>query len=707
MDKGYDKDRIEKLRLVPQSCSYDYSELKYHFFKSLKDRNRDKAYALRVGEAIYDIFDNTAPYIGSDELIVGRMAGREFTKDEQEEYKLLEEYAIQVTPAMRGQASHMTIDYDLLLNKGIEGIVADIAKKRERLDLTLPGDIEKDNFYMACIRSLEGVMRFAERYAEEACAQAKSCGCEKRRQELLLIAKNLRKAPRYPASSFYEAIQAAHFITFCISARPFVPGSHLYQLGRPDRYLWQFYKHDVENGIITPYFAQTLIDCYAILLETRIPSGLASGYMVGGREKDGRVVSNDLTRMGMEAVRHVRLIYPGVGLCWCRDTPEEDLRLACEILGEGHSHPAIFNDDVISKGLEFHGLPKDESHDYIHSTCVEITPIASSNVWVASPYMNLVQKLLEVMEKDYPSLEMLLDAYFAHVESGIVENLINETRLRADRARYMMDPLLSCFVNDCLEKGVDIEQGGARYNWIMPSFVGLSNVADALCVLEKLVYGSGELPMDTLRAALKNDYDGYEIVRQRILNAVPKYGNDNDEADKYVISLTQWLTDIMSKYQKRKENYLVPSLFCWIMHDQFGQKTGASPDGRKAGFPLGDGSGPAQGRELRGPTAAVLSSTKWDHHKFIGGVAVNMKFSKKMFNEASVEKLIAIIKTYLDRGGFELQVNVVDRETLLKAKENPDAYRDVIVRVGGYSDYFVKLSPTMQEEVLARTEYQI
>ena len=707
MDKGYDRDRIERLRLEPSRCSYDYSELRYHFYKSLKERDRNKAYALRIGDAVYDVFDNTTPFIGEDELIVGRIAGREFTADEREEFNLLEEYAISVTPAMRGQGSHMTIDYDLLLNKGVEGIIADIGIKREMLDLTLPDDIEKDNFYLACIRSLEGVIRFAERYAEEACALAESCGSKKRKLELLIIAKNLRNAPRYPAAGFYEAIQAAHFITFCISARPFTPGSHLYQLGRPDRYLWPFYKNDMENGRITRDFALTLMDCYAILLETRIPSGLASGYMVGGRDKTGRVVSNDLTRMGMETVRHVRLVYPGVGLCWCRDTPEEDLRLACEILGEGHSHPAIFNDDVISKGLEFHGLTKAESHDYIHSTCVEITPIASSNVWVASPYMNLVQKLLDVMEKDFSSLEELLEAYFAHVENGIVENLINETRLRVDRARYMMDPLLSCFVNDCLEKGVDIEKGGARYNWIMPSFVGLSNVADALCVLEKLVYGSGELSFEMLRAALDNDFNGYEIIRQRILNAVPKYGNDNDEADKYVLLLTKWLTDTMKKYQKRKENYLVPSLFCWVMHDQFGQKTGASPDGRKAGFPLGDGSGPAQGRELAGPTAAVLSSTKWDHHKFIGGIAVNMKFSKMMFNEASIEKLMAIVKTYMERGGFELQINVVDRDTLVKAKADPDAYRDVIVRIGGYSDYFVKLSSTMQEEVLARTEYQI
>jgi formate C-acetyltransferase len=429
--------------------------------------------------------------------------------------------------------------------------------------------------------------------------------------------------------------------------------------------------------------------------------------MVGGRDKTGALVSNDLTRMLIKAIEQVNLVYPSVGLCCCKDTPEEDMNLATEILGKGHSHPAFFNDEVISKGLRFHGMGADEACDYIHSTCVEITPAASSNVWVASPYTNLTQKLLDVLDRDYNSADEILAAFFGGLEESIRANMINEIRWRVERARYAMDPLLSCFVNDCIEKGRDIEQGGARYNWIMPSFVGLSNVADALLVMEKLIFEKKELSLAELRAALAANFEGYEPLRQRILNAVPKYGNDNDEADKYVIKITGWLTKEMEKYQPRGETYLIPSLFCWIMHDRFGQATGASPDGRKAGFPLGDGSGPAQGREMAGPTAAILSSTKWDHHRFIGGIAVNMKFSKRLFSRESAGKLKALVRTYLDRGGFETQINVVDKDVLVKAKANPDAYRDLVVRIGGYSDYFVKLSPTMQDEVIQRTEFQI
>ena len=710
-ERGYDKQRIEFLRLGAFGCKFDYGEFDYLFLRSLKERGRDRAYALRVGDAVYDMYANAEVFIGERELIVGRIACRDFTESERTEYGLLREYAARTAPAMPGQASHMTIDYDLLLNKGALGIISDIRLKRSRLDLTDPGGIERDNFYASCIRALEGLIRFAERYSEKAEQQASQL--EERGEdaaraaELREISANLRNVPANPASGFYEALQSAHFVTFCLSGKPFMAASHLYQLGRPDRYLLPFYEKDISDGKITPFRAQTLLDCFAILLNTRIPNGLAAGYMVGGSDENGRVVSNDLTRMAMDVIRHIRLIYPGVGYCWRPDSPPEDLRLACEILGEGHSHPAIFNDAVISAGLRRHGLSVAESYNYIHSTCVEITPIASSNVWVASPYMNLAQKLLDALVRDYASMDDLLGAYYELIETGIKENLVNETRGRAERRRYALDPLLSCFVNDCLEIGADIEAGGARYNWIMPSFVGLSNAADSLHVIEKLIFENKELDFATLRAALANDFEGYETLLRKIQNTVVKYGNDDDEADKYVLKLTEWLLKTMEKYQKRRENYLVPSLFCWIMHDRFGLETGASPDGRRAGFPLGDGSGPAQGREITGPTAAILSATKWEHEGFIGGIAVNMKFSKKMFGPGSADKLIALIRTYMGRGGFELQINVVDRETLEKAQNDPDGYKDLVVRVGGYSDYFVKLSPTMQREVLARTEYQL
>ena len=383
------------------------------------------------------------------------------------------------------------------------------------------------------------------------------------------------------------------------------------------------------------------------------------------------------------------------------------METAAAIIGKGHSHPAVFNDEVIQAGLRRLGLPPEEACEYIHSTCVENTPIASSNVWVASPYTNLVQKLLDVLDREYGSMEELFSAYSARLSESIRQNLIAEETSRLERERFHFDPLLSCFVRGCLETGTDIERGGARYNWIMPSFVGLSNAADALCAIETLIFDQKRWTFAELRRMLAANFEGFEAQRQLILRRAEKYGNDADRPDGYVKRLSEWIAAECEKYSRPDGFRLVPSLFCWVMHDLFGQETGASPDGRTAGFPLGDGSGPAQGREEKGPTAAVLSCTKWEHTPFIGGIAMNMKFSKKYFAGDSLGKMISLIRTYLKRGGFELQINVVDRDTLLAAREQPELYRDLVVRIGGYSDYFTKLSPTMQAEVIERTEYAL
>jgi formate C-acetyltransferase len=303
-------------------------------------------------------------------------------------------------------------------------------------------------------------------------------------------------------------------------------------------------------------------------------------------------------------------------------------------------------------------------------------------------------------------MDALTEAFCAKLGERIRSNFEEQNALRIHRAAHSMNPLLSCFVNDCLARGTDIEQGGAKYNWIMPSFVGMGNLVDALYAIRTLVFDRGELTIGEYKAILDKNFEGHEELRRHILSDIPKYGNDNDDIDVLFDGITRFITGECRKYTPVLPNArLVPSVFCWVMHERFGRETGATPDGRQAGFPLGDGSGPCQGREACGPTASILSSTKWSHKEFIGGVAVNLKFSKKMFREQSREALLGLIRTYLARGGFELQINVVDHETLQKARENPENYRDLVVRIGGYSDYFVRLSPNMQAEVIYRTEH--
>ena len=531
---------------------------------------------------------------------------------------------------------------------------------------------------------------------------------DQRKKELLRIAEICKKVPAEPAQSFYEAVQSVHFVTYCLSLNPFRYGHQQFQLGHPDRYLYPYYKNDIQKGIITKEAAQELLDCLGIQINMRVPSGLSSGYMVGGRDEKGDIVANELTEMLMQVVDDIKLVYPSVGLCYTKDTPESFLQKACDILSHGRSHPAIFNDDVITQGLIGYGVPEKEAHSYIHSTCVEITPVSSSNVWVASPYTNMAQLLLDTMTREYDSLEAHISALLEKLDNSIKNNYLEQNRLRKQRAEHSMNPLLSCFVNDCLSLGIDIERGGARYNWIMPSFVGMANLVDSIYVLKKIVYENKEYTVCELKEILDNNFEGNEALRQRLLTALPKYGNDIDEIDKY---FGMFISHIISECKKYMGEFtsgkLIPSVFCWVMHERFGRKTGATPDGRLAGFPLGDGSGPCQGREANGPTASILSSTKWEHHELIGGVAVNMKFSKSTLGKDSLNIMQGLIKAYMLRGGFEFQINVTDKELLEKARQKPEEYRDLVVRIGGYSDYFTRLSPEMQQEVILRTEHRI
>ncbi len=241
----------------------------------------------------------------------------------------------------------------------------------------------------------------------------------------------------------------------------------------------------------------------------------------------------------------------------------------------------------------------------------------------------------------------------------------------------------------------------------MPSFVGVANLADAFEVIRTFIFEKKSLTFERMAEILRADFVGYEAERQTWLNHSAKYGNDIDRVDGLVEQISEKIVSFCQGYTNCRGGHLVPSLFCWIMHEQLGTKTMATPDGRKKGFPFGDGSGPAQGREVSGPTASILSSTKWNHVPFVGGIAVNMKFSKKLFQEESIDQLLALFRVFLQRGGFELQINCVDQETLRKAQEHPEQYADLVVRIGGYSDYFVKLSKEMQAEVMLRTGHML
>lgn len=699
--------RIARLRAHALTCQTASPEWRYLLLKGFLESGREELSSqVRHGMAKRYQLSRVRPVIDEDELIVGKRCSRPLSEEEAQEYRLLEAYALPAQPRLEGQASHMAVDYEKLLRLGCEGLAEDIRQRMRLLDESEPRQMEQFDFYRSCLCALEGLVAFSESYAREAERQAETAAPQ-RREELLEIARVCRAVPRHPASSFREALQACHLLSVAMVG--------LYQLGRPDRYLYAYYLRDRRAGRMSDEQAQELIDCLCVLYNEYIDRGLAVGLMVGGRDAHGRDASNELTALFLKSIPHTGMIYPGIGLCVNEDTPPELLSLSCEILGQGHSHPALFNDDVIIRGLTRYGLPYSEACEYIHSTCVEITPCCSSACWVASPYVNLPQLLLDTLgicpegsqPRAFPSFDALTQAFREALQRHVRQAVIEQNRMQAERTHFDADPLVSCFVNDCIARGVDIERGGARYNWIMPSFVGMANLADALFTLKKLVFEERSLTMEQLAQALEDNFQGHELLHGRILNRLVKYGNDDDEVDGLVCELVTWLTASLEGFHSFRGGRFIPSMFCWIMHDEFGSQTMATPDGRVAGFTLGDGSGPAQGRERRGPTASVLSATKWAHDPFIGGIAVNMKFGKQLFREGSISKLESLVRAFMKRGGFELQVNVVDRDTLLKAQKNPELYQDLVVRIGGYSDYFTRLTPAKQQEVIERTEHAL
>ena len=671
-------------------------------------------FIIRRGRACGDVLRELTPIIDPGELIVGKYHPRELTAEERQELQNWNKYAARAVPYAGGQRSHMAVDYNKLLNLGIRGVKEEIENYISRLSLDDPVDLEKDAFYRSCTIALDGVINYSNRYADHAEELCRKEEDEFRQLELRDIARICRDVPENPASTFREALQSLHFLTFCLCAGQRMS---LFQLGRPDRYLWPFYQRDLAEGRITPDEAQELLDCLCILFNEYTPRALAVGFMVGGRDAHGNDVSNDLTRMFLDTIGHTRMSYPGIGLCWHRDMPSDLMEKSAELMAQGLTHPAIFNDEVITKGMMDAGLPPAEACLYIHSTCVELSPIASANVKVASPYINLIQALHDVLRvgtagspengdpPGFSSIEELKNAIRSRLATMFQHGIRAENMNFISRRYHGGYPLNSCFVNDCLRRGKDIDHGGARYNWVEPNFVGLANLADALAAIRKFVFQEKSATLSELVGAIRENFDGQEGLRQMLLNRSPKYGNDNDEVDALADEIMSWGVEECKKLRTYFGDMVHLGAFSWVMHERMGRNTSASMDGRMAGFPLSPAAGAAQGRERNGPTAVVKSTTKWDHTPMLGGLAVNLKFSETRKSEDFPGKLVNLIDTFMLRGGMEVQVNVVDRDTLLKAQKQPENYQDLVVRIAGYSDYFVGLSPEMQQEVIMRTEH--
>lgn len=627
--------------------------------------------------------------VSDGELVVGRTLdtpGWNAAPESEDVKAILSE----IPPSAGGDTGHFHPDYEKVFRVGIRGILSEIDERRQSVESE-----DKRAFYDACEIALRAVSDYARRVGQ-AC---RSNGSYE-------IAAMCERVATEPPATFHEAVELMFLLIVCLW---FAEDHYMTTPGRMDQTLRRFYEADLQAGRLSRDGAFEIICGLFIQCNMILDAGAAISVMVGGRDRNGQDVTNDLTYLCLQARLATHLVYPTVAIAWHEGTPAELMDFGCRMLATGIGDPAFFNDEVIAQGLRDHGVSDADSHDYMNSTCVEIKVVGASNIWVAWPYINLPECILDVMEgaldvSDFVEFNSAVKACVAQKIGNVADYFDSVWWRRETSGGY---PLASCFTNDCLERGLDFDRGGARYNWVENAFVGLANLIDGLAAVRYLVYETGDYSLSGFREILKTDYEDKEDLRQRILRDVPSYGTDSDEADSLAVEWADYLQSETESHQVGLHRY-VPGFFCWIMHGIYGQMTGATPDGRKSGVAFADGAAAAQGRETAGPTASILSTTKWSHRRALGGLVHNTKFSKSLMNsESGLSAVRAIVETYLHRGGFEIQVNVVSADTLRDAQTHPENYRDLVVRVAGYSDYFTHLSPEMQEEVIARNEHDL
>ena len=673
---------------------------------------------------------------------------------------------------------HVTVKYEEVLAIGYEGIMA---KAQAELDRCQVGDgdyARRSRFLNAVILSCQAVMEYAQRYAALAEKMAAECSDPVRRNELEVIALNCSHVPARGAGSFYEACQSFWFVQQLLQLES---SGHSISPGRFDQYMYPYYKRDLDNGNITREFAQELMDCIWVKLndlnkcrDAASAEGFA-GYslfqnlIAGGQNKDGEDVTNDLSIMCIQASMHVQLPQPSLSVRVWNGTPHEFLIKAAELTRTGIGLPAYYNDEVIIPALQNRGLSLEDAREYNIIGCVEPQKAGKTDGWHDAAFFNMCRPLELVfsngMDKGelvgiptgdvtkMTTFEEFYDAYKKQMDYCISLLVNADNAIDVAHAERCPLPFLSSMVDDCIKRGLSVQEGGAVYNFTGPQGFGIANMADSLYAVRQLVYRDKKVSMEEYKEALvwnygkgidsqtaadmtasilkEMEHQGCTIDETAVksvletvlamkpsedqkarfeeihhmIDEVPKFGNDIPEVDYFARDVAYTYTRPLQNYKNPRGGQFQAGLYPVSANVPLGGQTGATPDGRYAHTPVADGVSPSAGKDVNGPTAAANSVARLDHFIVSNGALFNQKFHPSaLAGREGLEKFTALIRSYFDQKGMHMQFNVVDRDTLLDAQKNPEKYKHLVVRVAGYSALFTTLSRSLQDDIIRRTE---
>lgn len=673
---------------------------------------------------------------------------------------------------------HINVDYERIIKYGYRAVIDDCRERISKLHMGTGDYISRKQFLEAVIESCEGVIEYAHRYSALAREEAMACNDATRRAELLKIADVCMKVPENGAESFYEACQTFWFIQQLLQCES---SGHSISPGRFDQYMYPFFKKDIDAGVETYESAQELLDCIWVKLndlnkvrdaasaEGFAGYGLFQNLIVGGQNEDGLDATNDLSYMCMEAQLHVRLPQPSLSIRVWNCTPRALMLKAASVTREGLGVPAFYNDEVIIPSLMDRGLKLKEARDYCIIGCVEPCKGHMTDGWHDAAFFNMCRPLELVFSNGFDKGEQIglatgdvcqmktfdefFDAY-KRQEKYFIEMMVHADNA-VDMAHSVRAPLpfQSCMIDDCLDRGKTIQEGGAHYSFTGPQGFGIANVTDSLTVVKELVFNQKKITMAELKEAL-NDNFGKGYIPQRaeeltteiaqkldsqgvdvtpdmirsiytsliagvgvseekkkrydeilaMIDALPKYGNDIEEIDLFAREVGETYTNPLPNYTNPRGGCFQAGLYPVSANVPLGYQTGATPDGRLANTPIADGVGPASGRDTLGPTATATSVSRLDHTVASNGTLFNQKFHPSALSSlADLNKFVDYIMTFFAQKGMHVQYNVVSRETLLDAQAHPENYKNLVVRVAGYSALFTTLSRSLQDDIINRT----